>query len=244
MRIYAPCITSNSVLQLDAEQAAHAIRVMRMKVGQACELFDGAGNVAAARIDSINKSAILVLVDQVRFKPKVLPGKLTLVIGLPKGDRQRSCIERATELGVHFLQPLACEFGVAKATEKAIERAERTVIESCKQCGRNQLMQVVAAQTAIDYFTRDDDLQSLKLICQPSEQQSVAPKLEAVQHLRSEYASTNVSIQIAIGPEGGFSDREVSVALSHGWQSLDLGPRILRVETALTSAITLASLLL
>ncbi len=244
MRIYVPHLAADSYLQLPAEEAKHATRVMRLKDGDACELFDGKGNIARATLVDCDRSSASVRVTTVEHEPKELPGHLTVAIGLPKGDRQRSVVERATELGVTVLQPLACEYSVAEATENAINRAKRTVIESCKQCERNSLMHVAEAQDSIDFFQSFNAKHNLSLLCHPGLPASSHGDLTTLSKWAETIAQQEMGIALAIGPEGGFSDKEVAIALQNGWIGFDLGERILRVETALTLAVSMATICL
>jgi 16S rRNA (uracil1498-N3)-methyltransferase len=125
--------------------------------------------------------------------------------------------------------PLVTERGVAQPTHSALERLGRTVIEACKQCGRNLLLEISPPQVAADYFHQPASASELRLLADPTGQPLAS---------LSAALSTSTSITFAIGPEGGFTDAELSTARTAGWQPISLGPRILRVETA---AIAVAS---
>jgi 16S rRNA (uracil1498-N3)-methyltransferase len=149
-------------------------------------------------------------------------------VALPKGDRQRWLVEKLTELGVTELVPLATERGVAQPTTSALDRLRRGVVEACKQCGRNRLMQIAEPSAWDEWVRREAPRQ---LLAHPGGMLLSQIDLRAA-----------VGAQIAIGPEGGLTDAEVAAAIAAGWLSVDLGPRILRVETAavaLTAAVTL-----
>ncbi len=323
MRIFCPTLPNTGEVDLPPDEATHAIKVMRLRIGDSVELFDGLGASASATIVHIEKNRCVVCIDCYSAMQSITRVGLIVGVGLPKGDRQRSVIERATELGVDELVPLECEFGVAVATDNAIERARRTVIESCKQSGRNHLMVIGEPQRADDWFGLESKIGSqyvLRLICHPNVKDSLSfaelvkrelsmsmqlaknpspqplsPKtgrgerkirlplfawmaikagqgerknrlpLFAWMAMNSERRgesfrgatrpgnqsrdasnradATPISVQLAIGPEGGFSDRELAIAIENSWQVLDLGPLVLRVETALTAAITIAKLI-
>ncbi len=244
MRIYHHPLNVGDTLELASQEAKHATKVMRLKVGDCCEVFDGQGQVAVARLEEIEKSSAWVVIESVQMSPKELPGSLTLAIGLPKGERQRSVVERATELGVHLLVPLGCEFGVAEATENAIARAERTVQESCKQCQRNRFMQFAPRSTCKDWFTRAVGDETIRLLAHPGIADALKLNFAGAETIRRKYSASPPAFEVAIGPEGGFSGSEVNCALENGWLPLDLGPRILRVETALAAAVSFVSLFL
>ena len=243
MRFYCPDLKPHATLGLPPDEATHAARVMRVKAGDACELFDGRGRYAAAVITEAGQRDVAVTTGDVIDDPRTLPGRLEVAIGLPKGDRQRSVVERATELGVHRLVPLDCEFGVAEATPAAMARGLRTTIESCKQSGRNQLLEFAKPVDAVAYFaSASPDEPVIRLLCHPRIPHAVPVSRSSIESLCGQACVHRVVL--AIGPEGGFSDAEVAAGLATGWLPLDLGTRILRVETALAAAVTFAGLLL
>ena len=162
-----------------------------------------------------------------------LPFPLVVGVALPKGDRQKWLVEKLTELGVTTLVPLVTERGVAQPTAAALERLRRSVIEAAKQCGRNRLMKISEPQAWIDWSSTFPIAGELR---QPEELHLVAhPGGKPLQQF---IGVRPRAAQLAIGPEGGFTDAEVDTATRAGWQTVELGPRILRVETA---AIALAA---
>jgi 16S rRNA (uracil1498-N3)-methyltransferase len=151
---------------------------------------------------------------------------LTLAVALPKGERQKWLVEKATELGATRLVPLITERGVAQPVEAALDRLRRTVIEASKQCGRNRLMEIAAPVSACALFSQASTADE-RLIADPAGQPLAATAIGA-----------GTGILAAIGPEGGFAPAELAAAREAGWQPVSLGPRILRIETA---AIALAA---
>jgi 16S rRNA (uracil1498-N3)-methyltransferase len=151
-------------------------------------------------------------------------------VALPKGDRQKWLVEKLTELGVTALVPLVTERGVAQPTASAIARLERAVIEASKQCGRNRLMRIARPQAWAAWIAAVATNEgTLRLIAHPGGTPLASIDLKAPQ-----------LTQLAIGPEGGLTDAEVATATAARWQAVDLGPRILRVETA---AVALAAVI-
>ena len=151
--------------------------------------------------------------------------RLTIAVALPKGERQKWLVEKLTELGVARLVPLMTQRGVAEATDAARGRLVRGVIEACKQCGRNTLMEIGEPATLGQLGTQSS--QATRLIAHPGGRPLAAA-------LGPEAAD----VVAAIGPEGGFTAEEIDTAESVGFTAASLGPTILRVETA---AITLAA---
>ena len=158
--------------------------------------------------------------------------QFTLGVALPKGDRQKWLVEKAVELGVRRLVPLLTTRGVAQPTGGALDRLRRSVVEASKQCGRNRLMEIADPLAWNDYLTASGSIALCLLAHRQSENNR--PR---------DFPKLNVSEQVfaAVGPEGGFTDDEISSAIAGGWQCVDLGPRTLRVETA---AIALVAIIL
>ena len=212
---------------LTGEEARHLAAVMRAKPGDHVTLFDGSGAEFTAEVTALGKHSVELAIHERREIARELPFELTLAVALPKGDRQKWLVEKATELGVTRIVPLITERGVAQPVESALERLRRTVIEASKQCGRNRLMEIATPLAATDYFLAEST-SVVRVIADP--QGVVLP----------EAASNAVNCIAAIGPEGGFTPQELNAAASHDWTAVSLGPRILRVETA---AVCLASCL-
>jgi len=211
---------------LDGPEAHHLLHVMRAARGDEITLFDGSGLEYRARIETLARASVELAVLEQLAADRELPFSLTLGAALPKGDRQKWLVEKATELGVTRLVPLVAERGVAQPTDSALERLRRSVIEASKQCGRNRLMES-AEPLAWNEFIGAAPATATRLVAHPGGQTCDG------QQRRAE------GVYLGVGPEGGLTDAEADVAVASGWQLIDLGPRILRVETA---ALALAGL--
>ncbi len=214
---------------LVGSEAHHLAHVMRAKPGDAVVLFDGSGVQFEARVASIGRSEIELEVLAREAVARELPIRVTLGVALPKGDRQRWLVEKAAELGVARLVPLIGERAGEHQSESSLGRLRRAVIEASKQCGRNRLMEVSPQQT-LPVFLSDQRPDSLRWFAQPGG----TPIGELLPALPAEFPP---GVVIAIGPEGGFTDAEVAAATAHGWQPVDLGKRILRIETAALAVV-------
>jgi 16S rRNA (uracil1498-N3)-methyltransferase len=187
-------------------------------------LFDGGGAEFLARIERLGRSEVELSVVE-RIERDCESGlELTLAVALPKGDRQRRLVEKAVELGARRLIPLETTRGVAQPVAKALARLRRTVIEASKQCGRNRLLEVTTGQPFAAYCQSDCRPEGLRLLAQPAGEATLSDILRDRPEIRG--------LTAAIGPEGGWTDEELGLARAHGWQSVRLGPRVLRVETA------------
>ncbi len=164
---------------------------------------------------------------------------MVLAVSLPKGDRQRWLVEKAVELGVARLVPVVSSRSVAQPSEKAVERLRRAVVEASKQCGRNRLMEIDPARRWAD-VVRDTPPAAARWIAHPAVRSPMgtAPKGPSTVFSEIDLKGSD-PVFLAVGPEGGFTEEEVALAVEHGWRPIDLGPRILRIETA---ALALAAL--
>ncbi|MEX2111929.1 MAG: 16S rRNA (uracil(1498)-N(3))-methyltransferase [Pirellulales bacterium] len=214
---------------LIGHEAHHLAHVMRAKPGDSVTLFDGSGAQFEARVESVGRSEVVLEVLAREAVTRELPLCVTLGVALPKGDRQRWLVEKATELGVARLVPLVSERAGEHQSEASLGRLRRAVVEACKQCGRNRLMEVAPQQT-LPLFLGDQRPDALRWFAQPDG----AAIGELLRELPSELPS---SVAIAIGPEGGFTAAEVAAAVNCGWQSVGLGKRILRIETAALAVV-------
>ncbi len=220
-------ILAGSVLagsaSLSGPEAHHLIHVMRAKPGTEVVLFDASGCEFAARVERVGRADVTLAVLARREVDRELGVHLTLGVSLPKGDRQRWLVEKAVELGVTRLVPLITRRGVAQPSAEPPERLRRAVIEASKQCGRNRLMEIAPGEP-LETFLRSEG--AARWLAHPGG----TPLPVALGEL-SEMARGS-QITLAVGPEGGFTHDEVELARTGGWQVVDLGGRILRIETA------------
>jgi 16S rRNA (uracil1498-N3)-methyltransferase len=203
---------------------------MRAKPGANVTLFDGSGVEFQARVETVGRSEVELAIlsrQEVDREPRT---RIMLGVALPKGDRQRWLVEKCTELGVAQVTPLDTARSVADAGDKSLERLRRSVVEASKQCGRTRLMEIAAASPWSEFITSRKD--GLRLVAHPGGG-SIA------EIVRQSLAETSQTVHIGIGPEGGLTDDELRLAVEHGWTPVDLGRRILRIETA---AVALAAL--
>ncbi len=213
---------------LSGPEAHHLARVMRTGAGDHITLFDGSGCEFVASVQRIGRQEVELVVVRGEEIDRELAVAIHLGAALPKGDRQAWLVEKAVELGVASLTPLKTERGVAQPVEKALSRLRRSVIEASKQCGRNRLMQIAQPQS-INEFVRSSATEGAawRWLAHPGGRFIGDAFTDARDPKKRIDAAW-----LAIGPEGGFSGDEVKLAVNAGWQTIDLGARILRVETA------------
>ena len=212
---------------LEGDEARHLTRVLRAKVGDTVSLFDGRGREWPARVASLGRDRVELDTTEPTVDPVPIAIPLTLAVALPKGDRQKWMVEKLTELGAARLVPLETTRGVAEATASAQARLERVVIEACKQCGRNTLMEIAAGHP-LKRLLAEVPAGACVVIAHPD---GTPLDVAAI-------PTTATEIIALVGPEGGFTDEELGTADRAGVIRISLGPHILRVETA---AIALAA---
>jgi len=224
-------------VELPENEAHHASRALRCSVNDAIVLFDGIGNEAQATIRSIDKRGVIASIDSTHFAPRDHNDRLHFAVALPKGDRQRSTIEKLVELGVDSLSPLETARSVAVVNESNSERLERYVVEACKQCRRNRLMRIhpTISIHKIASLHNDTNIWILHPESIDRESFSIPKANELACKLKAN------RLLFLVGPEGGFTDEEVRIAVSQGARLLSLGERIQRVETAVSTAAVLGS---
>ncbi|MDC0937033.1 RsmE family RNA methyltransferase, partial [Pirellulales bacterium] len=225
---YSGLIESDALTLSDAE-AHHLLHVVRVQPGDEIVVFDGQGHECVAEIADCRRNEIEVRVGPVRQVDRELGFTLAVGMPLPKGDRSRWLVEKMTELGVTSFTPLHAARSQRLRGGDA-DKLERYVIEASKQCGRNRLM-AVSPPSSWEAWVEAADA-DCRLLAHPGGEP-----------LRAIDSAGPASLQLAFGPEGGLTDDEVDAAVDAGWQSVDLGPRILRMETAavsLAAAVILA----
>jgi len=227
-RFYVSSPLQPGQVVLEGAEARHLATVCRLRAGDPVCLFNGDGCQYLSIVQEVGKRTITLLVLGVEAPQRELPFRLLVAAPLPKGDRAQFLIEKLTEFGTTCFVPLLTRRSVVQPRESTQEKLERWVIEASKQCGRNVLMEIARPEEWASYCRRDDlPLQRLLAHC--------GEDAASIEQLRGKR-----DVAVAVGPEGGFTDEEVTLARQAGWQVVGLGPRILRVETA---ALALAAIM-
>jgi len=216
---------------------AHHVRVLRLEDGASITLFNGQGGQFEARLMLQGGRACAQVLRHCPFEAE-LHGRITLVQGLAGGDKMDWVVEKAVEMGVAVVQPIAAQRSVLRLSgnrlEKRLQHWQRIAQAASEQCGRNRLMTVPTVLTLEQYLSlRQHDTQqdALMLCCDP----------DAPDNLQDVLPTPRPHLIVLIGPEGGWSPQELDTARVHGAKCVRFGSRILRTETAgiaLVSAIT------
>ena len=232
-RFYIPPERSQGdKLRLEEREAHHAIGVLRLRRGDPVTILDGAGTVLSGEIAEASKSWMEVKVFERRSVPP-LPWRITLFQAMPKGKIFEDIVEKATELGVHRIVPIASQRVVATPENPArkLERWKLAAIEAVKQCGSPWLPEIEAPASLADRVTERFDLSFFGSL-QPNSQH-VRHWLDTPDRLKpGQQTGKSISIGIWIGPEGDFTPEEISLLESAGARPITLGPNVLRSETA------------
>jgi 16S rRNA (uracil1498-N3)-methyltransferase len=229
-RCYVPApLAVGESRQLPQEVATHVARVLRAREGQLLTLFDGRGGEYDATIVQIDRHGVRVQVELHRAIECESPLPVTLLQALARGERMDFIVQKATELGVAAIVAMGGDRSVVRLEGEGLARRcehwRAVAISACEQCGRNRLP-TISVVADLASACAQVDATSLRLLLAPEADQT----LIAV-------AQRAARITLAVGPEGGFSDEERSLAQQQGFQSCRLGPRVLRAETAPLAAL-------
>jgi len=211
---------------LQGDEAHHAARVRRVKMGDEVELFDGEGNAAVSEVVSVSKNFIEMVILEVRKQPRMTL-EMTLIQSIPKSGNMELIIQKAVELGVTAIQPIISENTVARAeqSEKKLLKWQRIALEACKQCGQNFLPEVRATLTLSEWL-RSRERADKEIVAALDDRSS--PIKEKISGKLTECKS----IYVLVGPEGDFSKSEYDSLHAEGMEFVSIGDIVLRVETA------------
>lgn len=221
----------------------HLRNVLRITPGETIRIIDGRGNVYTAEIldTPTNRSSSEARIRTHEFHAMPSP-TLTLFQGLPKNDKMALILQKTTELSVTRIVPLHSEHALQKPSQNRYERWHRVLISATKQCKRAWLPELCNAQQFEDALAQLEKF-SLRLLLNPDTQQASIPRYRESQNIKTvlrEIPNTT-AIALFVGPEGGFSDQEISAAIQSGCIPVTLGTNILRTETAAIVAVAITA---
>ena len=236
-RFYAPNLEpGRASVDLPREEAEHLSRVLRLRVGDQVQVFDGRGREFRGKVNRVGRTAATVnLEGEVEPAPEPTV-RLTLVQAVPKGDAMDRIVRDATMLGVATILPLVS--ARAEVSHRRLEasgrvdRWQRIAVASVKQCGRAVVPAVLQPDTLEGCFGRVEAARRF-LLAEPG---LLSAETVGVRSLAAEPAPA--SAVLIVGPEGGWTAEEVRVARGAACTPLTLGPRTLRADAAAAVAIT------
>lgn len=236
-----PAASWGETLRLPSEEARHALKVLRLKVGAEIRCVDGEGRSVQARLEQLSlEGGVAVPTGPVTRSAS--RGARVIGQGLPKADKLESILQHGTELGMTALWPLDLERCVVKlADDKAEarrERWQRICGEASKQSRRSEVPQV-AGRAGLEAFLADFQAERgprLGLVLD-EERSGALPLPLVLETATGVEVLRRGALWALVGPEGGLTRAEVKAALDVGFMAVTLGPRILRTETAALSLL-------
>lgn len=229
-RFHCPGLASGAGrVDLPPDAAHHAAKVLRLQKGAEVVVFDGRGGEYPGVVVAAGKPAITVELGPRRERERESPLDIVLAQGISAGDKMDFTLQKAVELGISAIQPIACERSVVKLSgeraDKRVRHWQQVVVAACEQCGRNRVPEVRPI------LGLDAWLSSLE---GTGQRLALAP--EAALALRDLPPPASRMV-LLVGPEGGLSPGENRAAAAQGFTPVRLGPRVLRTETAALAAL-------
>ena len=222
-------LQANAVVELEPGPSQHLCRVLRMQVGDSLILFDGSGGQYPASIQAIGRTVVTAATGAFAAIERESGLHLQLGIAISRGDRMDWVVQKATELGVSSIAPLATERTEVRLggerSDKKLRHWQQVASSACEQCGRNRLPEILAPQD-LGLWLRSVQAQVRLVLHHTAVNSDPGP-------------SSPASAALLVGPEGGLTPAEIRAAGQAGFRSLQLGPRVLRTETAPLAAIAI-----
>jgi 16S rRNA (uracil1498-N3)-methyltransferase len=229
-RVYIDTVLATGArIVLPENAGAHLVRVLRLREGDACVLFNGDGHDYDARLLAANKRGVEAEIVDMRSVDNESPLRIVLLQGIARGEKMDLILQKATELGVQAIAPVFADRTEVRLDGERLEKRmahwRSVVVSACEQSGRARIPDVFPAcglAEAAAALAAD----ALKLTLDPQGDDRF-----------DTLAPTQREIVIGIGPEGGWSQKDRDILRLHDFRGLRLGPRVLRTETAGLAAI-------
>ena len=221
-------LKTGAILSLPEDAAIHLVRVLRLQEGDTCVLFNGDGNDYPASLLVANKRGVDAQVGAPRPVDNESPLRIALVQGIARGEKMDWILQKATELGVASVLPVQSDRSEVKLeAERAVKRLAHwrsVVVSACEQSGRARVPDVAVVQPLSGIAA---SLASPHRFLLDPEAGDTIATMQAIEG----------ACVLAVGPEGGWSERDRATLHAAGFKGLRLGPRVLRTETAGIAAI-------
>lgn len=223
-------LAKGATLDLPMAAAEHAIRVLRLREGDAVTLFNGDGHDYQGHLDTCNRTRARVFLESVAAVDRESSLPLVLAQAIARGEKMDWVVQKATELGVMGIVPLNSERSEvrldARRADKRHKHWQAVAVSACEQSGRARVPWIDPPRNLADWLDSLGEMSQLRLALLPDAQMRV----------RDLSPSTSGAI-LAIGPEGGWGDRDLAALHAAKFTGLNLGPRVLRTETAGPAAL-------
>lgn len=231
-RVYvAAPLAQGRTLDLPAQAAQHLTRVLRLRDGTSITAFNGSGGEYRSTLRLPGRGAAQIEVHEFLAIERESPLRITLLQALARGEKMDWVIQKATELGVTAIVPVATERAVvqldAERSDKRVQHWQAIAAAACEQCGRNTLPRIEVPRELDEALPGVAALRQ-RLVLDP---RGALPLPSAVD------LQDAAEVAVLVGPEGGFAEAELELAVRAGFKAIRLGPRVLRTETAGLAAL-------
>jgi 16S rRNA (uracil1498-N3)-methyltransferase len=218
-------LQADATLELPEPAAHHAVRVLRLRDGDAVVLFDGGGGEYEARLSLQGRGRVVARTAERRDVERESPLAVTLVQGVSTGEKMDFTVQKAVELGVRAIHPVFSAKSVVRPSAdrdaKKLAHWRRIAIAACEQCGRNRIPEI-REPVALERYRAPEA--AVKIVLAPAGAGRLADMARN-------------PLVLAAGPEAGFSEAEEAMLRGDGFVPVRLGPRVLRTETAALAAL-------
>jgi 16S rRNA (uracil1498-N3)-methyltransferase len=229
-------------IDLTREQQHYLNRVLRLQAGDQFIAMDGRGHWWSAVLEERETGLFASIAEEIA-ENRELPVEVTLMAALPKGNGFDEVVRQAAELGVASIAPVTSDRTLLKPSSQKVDRWKRIAAEAAEQSER-QIVPTILEPVSFDIAVKDCG-QKYRFICVARGENrhlwdclvSLEPPHSPL--IRGEQEREKLTIVIAVGPEGGWTDREVERAIEFGFEAVSLGSRILRAVTAPIVALSL-----
>lgn len=228
-------LEDSNLIEVSGDEAHHAIKVLRITVGEEILISDGAGNWVRASVQSIEKKTFTAKVLERGFQPEKSP-RLIVVQGLPKSDRVKDAIEILVESGVDLIIPWQADRSISKWQKDSLDKWQSAAVAATKQSRRFRKPEIIDG-LSLSQLLEIESENSVVLVMH----ESATTKLSEI--VTSKFAGMS-EIIIVIGPEGGISDSELELLQSTGAHIVGLGPEVFRSAHAGGAALSAVSALI
>lgn len=217
-------------IRLEGDRAHYLSRVLRLEAGADFVVFNGQGGEFEARVERVERDAVWARVGAFTAVERESPLNITLVPGISRGERMDFTVQKAVELGVRTIAPVTTERSAVRLDgarrSRRLEHWRGIVLNACQQCGRTRIPLVEEITSLDQWLETASKSAASRLVLSPRGT------------LSADDVEVEKDVVLLIGPEGGFSQRELERVSQSGFRALSLGPRILRTETAAVAALT------
>lgn len=235
---FDPTLRDGDQVFLSAEESHHIAKVLRLKTGDSIEILDGLGAVFRAVITTVGRQ-VEARIEEIMAREVAVGKPIRVWQAILKADKMDWVVQKCTELGVSELIPFhssRCQGRFDRAqSHKKHQRWQRIGLEACKQCRR---LHGIHIETPTDYaasLTKNCTDLPLRLLFWEEEKTTRLAGIGGIDQASS--------LDLMLGPEGGFTREEIELARRAGWRTVSLGERILRAETATLSAVSIVQFL-